>query len=333
MLINKIMHLTKFIHDYIILRLLEFSRIKRAADLVLVLPPNGSGGWVLDRICYEISIKIPKSMSIKLIRSNEPFIKATQYFFSHYMFFIHAYKRGDLPKNARVYIWFTHLESKKHGISDLDLMGYLKKADGIFCQNSPAKDNLIRNQIDKDKVFVVIGGGDETFFYPKDSDEKKYIGFVSAYYPRKNPELIHSIISKMPHENFLLIGRNWENYHQFNDLMALTNLTYISCEYGEYPDFYRSMQVLISPSKLEGGPVPIIEALLTNVPVIASNTGFAADIIIDGKNGYLFSVDSIPDDVIALIQKISALQKNIRATALQFTWANYSRKIIDVLRK
>ena len=325
-------NITKFLHTAISEGVLLLYPKRNVSDLAIVLPPNNSSGWILDRICHEIGSRFPQSKSLKLIRSDEPLIVAKNYFFSHYMYFIQAIDKGNLFKNSKIHIFFTHLEPEKHGISNSDLMKYLVKADIIICMNSLSKDNLINLGINSKKIFVVIGGADETFFFPKNSDEKKYIGFVSAYYPRKNPNMIQSIISKMPNKDFLLRGKNCEQYHHFKDLIALPNLTYICCKYDEYPDYYRSMQVLISPSNLEGGPIPIIEAMLSNTPVIASNSGFAPDIITEGKNGYLFSTDSTADDVIALIKKIPALQKNIRETVYQYTWANFSKNIRELLK-
>ena len=56
-----------------------------------------------------------------------------------------------------------------------------------------------------------------------------------------------------------------------------------------YPDLYSKMDVFVSPSILEGGPVPILESMMSNCVPVASKTGFCPDIINHGQNGFLAS--------------------------------------------
>ena len=48
----------------------------------------------------------------------------------------------------------------------------------------------------------------------------------------------------------------------------------VSRDYSEIEKFYRSIDYLIVPSAIEGGPVPVLEAIAMGVPVIAPDVGW-----------------------------------------------------------
>lgn len=89
---------------------------------------------------------------------------------------------------------------------------------------------------------------------------------------------------------------------------------------------YRRHAVLLLPSRYEGFGLVVLEALASGLPVVATRTGGAADLIADGANGYLVE----PNDPIALAQAWLAavgdaarwvrLADAARATARPYTW-------------
>lgn len=52
--------------------------------------------------------------------------------------------------------------------------------------------------------------------------------------------------------------------------------------------FFHSVDFLLSTSLFEGYGMTMVEAMLAGVPVIASDTGIAGELLIDGRNGYVF---------------------------------------------
>lgn len=57
--------------------------------------------------------------------------------------------------------------------------------------------------------------------------------------------------------------------------------------YAEMPDVYRMSSVLVLPSYMEGFPVTCVEALSCRVPVVSTEVGDVAEVVIDGQTGFL----------------------------------------------
>ena len=90
------------------------------------------------------------------------------------------------------------------------------------------------------------------------------------------------------------------------------------------------IDVFVSPSTLEGGPVPVLEAMLSNCFPIASKTGFCPDVISDGDNGFLFDIDAAYTEVMKLIELSDSKTVDVRQSALEHSWKNCSQKIDDL---
>lgn len=103
---------------------------------------------------------------------------------------------------------------------------------------------------------------------------------------------------------------------------------------------YSQYDALILPSIFEGFGLVIVEAMAAGLPVITTPHTFGPDIIENGKNGYIIPVR----DIIALVKAIGKLsvlseeeylemRKNARASALSYSWKNYSERLRLLLAK
>jgi glycosyltransferase involved in cell wall biosynthesis len=123
---------------------------------------------------------------------------------------------------------------------------------------------------------------------------------VSGSDPRKNPELIlESIaeINKMGHDLGLKLVGNINDYlknqliKKFGDLGGnINNLEFISGVSDEnLKKLYKNALVSISPSKAEGFSIPVIEAIASKCPSIASSIPAHQELL---ETDALFSIDS-----------------------------------------
>jgi glycosyltransferase involved in cell wall biosynthesis len=136
----------------------------------------------------------------------------------------------------------------------------------------------------------------------------------------------------LPHRRFHLIGRKWERYALFEAMKALPNFSYLTIPYEQYPEHYRKFDVFLSMSTLEGGPIPLLEAVMCNAVPVASHTGFAPDLIRHGENGFLFDIDAPASTIAWQIEAAFQLDCDVRSTVLPYDWDNFSKTIVGLGR-
>ena len=249
------------------------------------------------------------------------------YYYIYQNYFCRCLRSTPSILNKKNIVMFTHPNwSKKY--SKTHVVWCLNKADYVICLNSDIKAYLIECGVRAEILKVIHIATSAKTFTPHKRIGTGVVGLCSGHHVRKNPELIFDIIKNHTKREFWLLGTNWERFPRFKELLALPNFKYIKDEpYENFPAMYEKMDVFLSPSRLEGGPVPLLEAMMSNCMPVASRTGFSADIIEHGQNGYLFDVDATYDEVIPLIEKAFDNQNEVRSTVMDFTWENCAIRI------
>ena len=97
-----------------------------------------------------------------------------------------------------------------------------------------------------------------------------------------------------------------------------------------------SAKIYILPSRVEGMPQSLVEAMAREKIVIGSNSLAIRDLIKDGENGFLFEFDN-PKDLAekineALSQKNSEIKKQARKSVEHFSWDRVIKKIVNVIK-
>jgi glycosyltransferase involved in cell wall biosynthesis len=293
-------------------------------DLVFVSDP-GNKGWILDAICREIAAYFPGECHFYYFDSVLP--PARAYFFSHYSLYPTCLAQNPQIAKARSLVFYTH--QKEIQISEAELIATLNQATTIF-MNSRSRDQLCAAGLDPAKSTYILGAADPEMFQPHERSNGA-VGFCTAYYPRKDPDRIFEIIKAMPHRKFILLGRNWQQYDRFDELQSLSNFQYIEAPYKDYPQYYAQMDVFVSASRLEGGPITVVEAMMCNVFPVVSHTGHNPDIITQGENGFLFEIDAPIEAICALIDRAFERSNNVHTTVEHLSWKNYSLAVQALL--
>jgi glycosyltransferase involved in cell wall biosynthesis len=156
----------------------------------------------------------------------------------------------------------------------------------------------------------------------------KTVVLASRYGPRKGLELLPELIREMPDWNFIALGRNWEEFIDLTGLSSLSNFSYILFDKKTRSENFSKAGVFLSLSNLEGGPVPLIEAMLLDLIPIATDTGFARDLIVDNENGFLLKQCPSVNEVKEAIQNSSSISEKPSAVVKHLTWDRFSQIVL-----
>ncbi len=295
-------------------------------DLVFVVF-GFAKNWILEAICREIATYFPGKYCFHYSETDLPVSKA--YFIAHYSFLPTCLKLNPQMWGSKILVWHTHPRDDL-GISQDELIYALNKSTKVICACSQFARLLVSQGLKPHKVTYVLGAADPNIFQFHQR-QNGAVGFCTAFYYRKEPERIFKIIKMMPHRKFILMGKAWDKYEKFSEMKALENFSYVEVSYSDYPKYYALMDVFVSPAKLEGGPIPLVESMMCNVVPVASKTGFAPDLIIPGENGFLFDVDSSAEEICRLIDQAFELKADVRNTVKNLNWENFSLEIQKLL--
>ncbi len=138
------------------------------------------------------------------------------------------------------------------------------------------------------------------------------VGMVSCFKPQKSPQdfirLAGLVNKKMPNVKFILTGdgvlrKDIEKLIKqcnLNDKIILTGWRRDAAR------IFSAMDIFVLTSLWEGLPVTVLEAIAARRPVIATNTGGVAEIIEEGRTGFLVARKDMDD----MAEKVSALLNN-----------------------
>lgn len=176
--------------------------------------------------------------------------------------------------------------------------------------------SLLKVGVASDKIICIMNGVREDIFFPDRTQgdawaaarglgRRPRVGFVGRLAPEKDPELFARLAVRLSHcdaEWIMVgdgplaerveaiahpIGRRFKMLGQRNDVA----------------EAMRSLDVLVMTSRGEGAPLVVIEALLSGVPVVATDVGVMKDIIVTGVTGYVVRIG----DEAALVRTMESL--------------------------
>ncbi|WP_075216459.1 glycosyltransferase [Mongoliimonas terrestris] len=283
-------------------------------------------GWILDAICREIGSRQPDSWQVVYLPAVMP--EAKNYFFSHHSLFLRYLKKvPEMLGKSKVFIWYTHPRSETpEAVAEL-LEGF-QSATRVIFTCAANRDLWLQRGLPEEKTCVVLGGADAEMFRAHERGSG-VVGLSSSFYERKNPDGLMEIVRLLPHRRFHLIGRHWEQYALFEELRSAPNFRYITVPYERYPEHYGRFDVFLSMSTLEGGPIPLLEAMMSNAVPVASRTGFGPDLIRHGENGFLFDIGASAAEIAGLIDAAFDIRTDVRATVVDHTWETFARIITE----
>lgn len=196
------------------------------------------------------------------------------------------------------------------------------------------KANVLSNAIDIDEVLNIKNYKSvrNEFNIPTD---KKILGFVGRICDIKGILPFVKEIAKYKEDfkdcKVLLIGSG-DQENEVKNLIKKLDLEELFILTGFQENtykFYTLIDIFFLPSRYEGLPMVILEAMIFNKTVISMDVGSINEVIKDGETGYLIKSGNYHDFVTKLkeIKSKDELIKNIGENAFKYVSRNYNIKV------
>ena len=116
------------------------------------------------------------------------------------------------------------------------------------------------------------------------ADEKRpIVAWLARVVAVKGPHRLVELAKKIPEARFIMAGGG-DLLEEIRDL-APENLTILGWQ--DAKDVWAVADLAVSTSENEGMPVALIEAQLAGIPIVALDVGSVAEVIEDGKSGFV----------------------------------------------
>ena len=207
--------------------------------------------------------------------------------------------------------YFCHLDNRPvKAINKFHERRALQKADGLLSVSQFTAD--VTNQVfGLQKEFTIIPNSIDTSIFLNDSGSpllRRGVGGEDILYfgslIRKKgllelPLIFNEVVQKNPEAQLVLIGKDvpdvitgnpstWAMMQELFTPEALRNVTYLgSVPYHEIKKQIQLATLCVFPSFAEALPVSWIEAMALQKPIVASNVGWANEVIAEGVEGFL----------------------------------------------
>lgn len=177
----------------------------------------------------------------------------------------------------------------------------LRKARAVSVMSEDMVDVLVSRGIPQNKIYWTPAGINVSdFLTPEDATLREgpvRLGVVSRRYDdgRKGEAFLIDILQELafrlewnpsgPAVVIVFIGSGWrelgleEMFKGGNHLSFEYHVRGEDCDYSDYPAFYRDLDGLLVTSKVDAGPVCILEGVAAGIPVISTPTGLAHSVL------------------------------------------------------
>ncbi|MBP2678926.1 MAG: glycosyltransferase [Deltaproteobacteria bacterium] len=180
-----------------------------------------------------------------------------------------------------------------------------RKTARIIAVSGPVREDIIRyDGVDPSKVVVIPNGVDPgRFDIPLTRVEARerlgipaehfLIGTVGRLEEQKGLRYLVDAVRMLRERGknaFLLVagsGREEVRLREQATRGGIEDAVFFLGARRDVPDLYRAMDVFALSSLWEGGPITLLEAMASGLPVVATPVGFVPEVVRDGVNGFL----------------------------------------------
>ncbi|AWB10814.1 MAG TPA: glycosyltransferase family 1 protein [Thermodesulfobium narugense] len=196
---------------------------------------------------------------------------------------------------------------------------FLSNYDKIITLSSVQSDFLMEKGVKKEKLQIIPNGVDPIKYSPGYSDLKERLNadFLFLYLGRISPEKNVKVLCEAFLENnfpekvkLLIVGDGIDLLKLKRDFNSENIIFFGEANQDRKQEIFRSSDVFVLPSSIEGLPLALLEAMSSKLMCIATNVGATQDALQD--SGILLNPMKLKDELIHAL-KISYQNEELRS--------------------
>ncbi len=223
-------------------------------------------------------------------------------------------------------VWHHHDILPATHANDLWLRAIGARASLVLNPSLATRDALARAGVPEHKLTVLANGfrpEDWRARGPRHAGAPLRVGLVGEISPRKGTDRLAKVIELLgdfPVE-FRVIGEGLSDpvfAAELKRRLASPRVQFLGRQ--DVKPLYQELDLLLVPSRQDPLPTVIVEAGLSGVPVIGSRAGGIPEMVVDGKNGFLFDTE---EEAAQSIRKAEASWEELSKGARQIAEERY----------
>ena len=190
-------------------------------------------------------------------------------------------------------------------------------------------------------VFFIPNGIDITSLSTEiDTRYKKQIIFAGRLSKEKGIRTVIETAKKLPKDiDLIIVGDGPEKPFVIESVKNCQNIHYLGYQPKEKTiPLIRGSKLLIQPSIAEGISATLLEAMVCNTPVIATNIGGNIELF-NNDSGILIETENseeLLNQIVSIIddeEKLEKISKLAFSEVQNYTWSNIGQKYLDLYKK
>lgn len=233
------------------------------------------------------------------------------------------------------------------------ILNLLKSSYAIICMSEEIRRELIAINTSPQRIVYITNGVDVNRFQPAPeskrhewriargfSSDTPIAVFSGRLVPRKGIDVLvaawHQVADLHPSAQLFILGSGADQPDSIENQVkseviekGITNVTFVK-DSPAIESYLNIADIFVFPSRKEGLPNALLEAMASGLATISSDIGGVVDLIKDDETGLLFpygDVEALSDHIIELLND-PYKQKRLGARARQHVLSHYSFKQI-----
>lgn len=273
------------------------------------------------------------------------------------------FRKGSVVKphrsNKIILTWF-HVEPDDQRLALIK--NEQQNIQFIHTSCTSTKEILITAGINPNKIVVIPLGVDTSLFIPATKEQKQAlrerlgiapdrmvigsfqkdgVGWGQGLEPKliKGPDVFVRAVARLKHHNpiILLTGpaRGYIKRELEKNGIEYKHINLKS--FDELPRMYHALDLYLITSRIEGGPLSLLEAWASGVPVVSTRVGMVPDIARDNETALLADVEDVTG-LAKLVERLHVdpilaeqLSEQARSEVTNYSWDNIAKEYFEKL--